>query len=359
MKLVVVGISHKTASLEVREKFFLTVCEQEDLLKRLKSSKLVTEAIVLSTCNRTEIYANLAEENNAESQLIDHIFEIKGVSKTPSLYTYFYAQYDDQCLLHLLKVSSGLDSLVLGEKQILGQLKKTVELSRRNKMLSKGFNLITNLAIRAGKKAQSETNICYGGASVSWAAVKLAEVRLGGLNGKSALIVGAGKMSKLAASHIKNKNLKNIYVINRTMDKAKVLTDEIGGEARSFLRLSQTLCEVDLCIVSSSAPYYLLNETLMEKVARKRKQNALLCIDISTPRNIDPKVNNIKNLTVCTMDDLNKVVDGSMCRRKDSILDVEYIIAVKMNEYKRKMNKIHNYADRRLLRETDRCLQLY
>src|SRR3989338_3182138 len=194
MHLCVVCISHKKCPVETREKFFLRTVERELLLSHLKNESSVVEGLILSTCNRTEIYAHLLDDDPA--LLVKSLFKIKGLHFSDDLMKYFYVKKDKDAVRHLFSVSAGLDSLILGEKQILGQVKVAVELSRQEGMLGKQFNILTNLAIRLGKKARTETEIDAGGSSVSWAAMKMAEEVLGQLNDKAVFMLGAGKMGK-------------------------------------------------------------------------------------------------------------------------------------------------------------------
>ncbi len=340
MTTIVVGISHKTAAIEAREKVFLRPLEREMVLSRLKNNPLVVEALVLSTCNRTEVYASVLSGEQAKDQIIDILFMIKKLPVTHSLRASFYSYSDEACVRHLLRVITGLESIVLGERQILGQIKEAVDLSRAKEMFSKQFNILTDIAIRAGKKAQNETDISFGGGSVSWAAVKTAEHALESLAGRSVLIIGAGKMSALTAEQLKNKKLGKLYIMNRTKENAVALADKLGGEAVSFTQLADVLNRVDLCICSASASHYLVGLELVEKVMRDRDHRQLICVDISTPRNVDPKVADIKNVVLFAIDDLDKVVKDNLGKRKAAVDQVEKIIDKKISEYYGKLSAI-------------------
>jgi glutamyl-tRNA reductase len=337
VNILAIGISHKTSSVEVREKFFLKTAERELLLSKLKNDPAVTDVLVLSTCNRTEIYAVTVYD--APAELLKYLFQIKRIPFNSGLRQYFYSYTNQRAVEHLLRVACGLDSLVLGENQILGQFKSAVELSRRNKAVSKRMNLLSHLAIEAGKKAQTETPIGCGGSSVSWAAVTAAEQNFGSLRGKSVLIVGAGKMGQLAITQLNSKGAAAIRLINRSRDKAEELGRGSGVTVASFWEISKILQEADLCICSAGAPYYLIEKDLVAQVMRWRS-NKILFIDISIPRTIDPGIRLFDNVELMTIDDLDQVVGENVRRRHAAVGDVEKIIAAKMEEFYDKLARM-------------------
>ena len=344
MNIFTIGISHKTAPIDIREKFYLTEAERELLISILRSEPSVAEVLILSTCNRTEIYANVILQDALES-ILRLLFKIKKLSFTDNLKKYFYRYNGQAAVEHLLRVSAGLDSIVLGEKQILGQVKRAIEFSRERNMMGKSFNVLADLAVRTGKKAQSETQIGFGGVSVSWSAVTVAQKRLGTLQEKSVLIIGAGKMGHLAASHLKNKKIGHLYVMNRSIEKAEDLADKFGGTPVSFWDIKNILQEVDVCICSVGAPHYIVEKDYVESAMAGRQDKELLCIDISIPRNIDPEVSSISGVSLITIDDLGNVVAENMEKRYSALSQVESIIAGKIEEYNRKISKIKAYEE--------------
>ncbi len=339
MNMLMIGVNHKTAPIEVREKFYLKAVERELLLSDLKNNPSVVEALVISTCNRTEIYAHMIESN--PEALLQIFFKIKNLPLEDSLKTYFYIYSNENAVNHLLRVASGLDSLILGEKQILGQIKEAAELSRKKGMMSKQFNILTNMAVRAGKKARSETSIDCGGSSISWAAVVTAQDALGTLEGKSVLIIGAGKMGHLAVSHLKEKGASQIYVTNRTHENAIALAEEFGGTAVSFWDLKEVLSTVDVCICSASAPHYIIEKDLIQEIMAQRGNRKLVLIDISMPRNINPAISGIENVSLMAIDDLSKVVEDNVRKRQAAVEAVEKIIERKICEFSQKLVKNH------------------
>ena len=341
MNLIVTGINHKTAPIEIREKFFLSSTEQDLVLSELKCNPSVLEALVLSTCNRTEIYANVLDTQNHFAYFVKLLAEIKKLKYQPSQTPqYFYAHAGREAVRHLFCVSCGLDSLVLGEKQILGQVKEAVERARKKTLLGKPFHILSNLAIRSGKKAHAETDISYGGSSVSWAAVMMAEKLLGTLEGKSILLIGAGKMGELTMTHIRNKGFSNVYVMNRTESIACELAGEFNARPVGFCDIKEILSVVDVCICSVGAPHYIIEEQLIEKVMALRSHRSLALIDISVPRNIDPRVARIDRVGLCHIDDLERVATETMQKRQQAVEQVEKIIHSKIQEFYTKMSKV-------------------
>ena len=340
MNIITVGINHKNTPIEIREQLFLSPTQQDLLLSELKSNPSVLEACVLSTCNRVEIYAQVLDLNSDSNSLIQLIFKIKKIPLTSKFAQYFYTYFDSEAIRHLLEVSSGLDSLVLGEEQILGQVKSAFERAQDFGMFDRYFNILSNIAIRAGKKARSETNINLGGSSVSWAAIAKAEKVLGKLKHRSILVIGAGKMSELAVGHIQNKKFKKLYLMNRTQAHAKNLSKKYGGEVIAFCDMKEVLSQVDICICSADAPHYLLEKDIVERVMRLRENKQIVFIDISMPRNIDPLVGEVSNVYLYQIDDLKEVVDSNMKLREEAINDVGLIIDKKLVQYYEKIGKL-------------------
>ena len=340
MKILTVGISHKTAPIEIREKFYFRSTEQELLLSEFKNSPIVVEAIILSTCNRTEIYANVINIEDGREEILRLLFKIKNLfPPLPLLKSRFYTLFEREAVEHLFRVSTGLDSLVLGDKQILGQVKEAIERSRKRGMMAKCFNILSNIALRTGKKAHNETQIGHGGSSASWAAVALAEDVLGAFQDKSVLIIGAGKMSHLAAKQLKNKGVEHIYVMNRTCAHAVALVERFGGKVVPFCDIKEILNEVDVCICATDAPHYILERNTIQKVMDTRKNRKLLLVDVSMPRDVDPQVARIDNVLLFTIDDLGNVVEKNMKKRQAAIRQVEEIVIDKISEFYRRLNK--------------------
>jgi glutamyl-tRNA reductase len=338
--MYIIGLNHKTAPIEIREKFYLNPLQQDLLLSELKNHPDVAEAFVLSTCNRIEVYIKRVDSASNMEFIIPLVSKIKKVIFNFDFNRHLYIYKDQEALDHLMRVSTGIDSLVLGEKQILGQVKASVDKARSAGLLSKYFNILTNVAIRAGKKAQNETDISCGGSSISWAAINMAEEQLGTLTNKSILVIGAGKMGELALTQIHNKGANKIFLMNRTGEKAEVLAEKFSGIPVSFMDIKDTLVEVDVCICSVGAPHYILDKSMVEAIMSKRDGRQLIFIDISMPRNIDPQTATVPGASLFSIDDLDKVVGENMRKRQSAISHVEKIISVKLKEFQEKWQKV-------------------
>jgi len=342
MNLVCTGINHKTATIDIRERFFLNETERRLLLSALRAEPGVAEALVLSTCNRTEVYAYVVD--GSPDGLLAALLRSKGLPE--ETYTDCFYRYEGrQAANHFMRVCTGLDSIILGEKQILGQAKAAIDLARGSGMLGKFFNILSGLAVKAGKKAQNETLIGQGGVSVSWAAVEKARRMLITLEGKSVLIIGAGKMGYLAANHIKSKKAGEIIVMNRSDEKARSMAKRFGGTPVSFWDLKDVLKRVDVCICSAGAPHYLLEKSVVEQVMPARSGRRLVCVDISIPRNIEPSVAEVGNVRLITIDDLGGVVAENMEKRYSAVSQVEAIIARKIEQFYDKLSRIHRLEE--------------
>ncbi|MBF0593632.1 MAG: glutamyl-tRNA reductase [Candidatus Omnitrophica bacterium] len=337
MPLVLVGVNHKTCPLEVREKFFIQSTEKELLLAEFKNDPKVLAAIVLSTCNRTEIYADLLEPD--PGIILERFLSVKGLSLSSGLDEYFYVRHEKEVVSHLFRVVNGLDSMILGEKQILGQVKCAVAGSQQKQMMNRTFNILTNLAIETGKKVRRDTLIDFGGSSISWAAVTEAQNILGTLEGKTVLVMGSGKMGFLAVQELKNKGVEKIYIMNRTHEKAVELAEQCGAEAVMFWQIKEILEASDVCICSTGAPHYLVDKALMQQVMASRPNRPFAAIDIAVPRNIDPHASVVPGVTLVSVDGLAQTVLDTKAKRLAAVEHAEKIIDIKIKEFYHKLDK--------------------
>jgi len=341
MHLKLIGINHKTAPIEVREKFYLDTTQQDLLLSELKNHPKVCEAFVLSTCNRTEVYVHLIEDEPIEF-IFHMIAQMKHIVLSKEYKRHLYYYDGQEAITHLLKVTTGLDSLILGERQILGQVKSAFDRAREKVMLGKYFNILSNVAIRTGKKAHAETEISAGGSSVSWAAIVMAEKILDSLCDKKVLIMGAGKMSELAVQQIAQKTVAKLYIMNRTQETGEKLAQRYHAISCAFCDVKEILSEVDICICSTDAPHYILDKGTVGKALALRQGRSVVLIDISMPRNIDPQVNTLPGVSLFMLDDLDKIVDENMRKRQKAVGDVERIINRKVTEFLTKVKKVQD-----------------
>jgi glutamyl-tRNA reductase len=341
MPLVLVGVNHKNCPIEIREKFFIQSTEKDLLLAEYRNDPRVLAVFVLSTCNRTEIYADLLSAD--PKILLDRFFSVKGIAPEAAHSELFYIHHEKDVVSHLFRVVTGLESLILGEQQILGQVKCAVAWAQSRRMLNRTFNILTNFVVETGKKVRRDTLIDAGGSSISWAAVAATQNILGPLDGKSFLVIGSGKMGQLAVQELKNKGISKIFIMNRTYEKAQELAKESGAQAVPFWQLRETLAAVDGCICSTRAPHFLLDKELMHSVMADCPRKQFAAVDISVPRNIDPHVASVKGVSLVTVDDLAFTVQDTAAKRQQAVAHVEQIIDVKIAEFYKALDKASMY----------------
>lgn len=322
MHLKVLGLNHRTAPIEVREKFSISKDALRRGLENLDSYESLSEAVILSTCNRSEIYAVTVED--CEPSIYQFLNDlIGGVVDKKFLYEF----NDAACVEHLFKVAAGLDSLVLGEGQILSQVKEAYTTAKAAQATSTILNTLFNRAIAAGKKVRTETKIAYNSVSVSSAAVDLASKKLDGLEGRSALIFGAGKMAQLTAQHLLSHGLKKIFVANHHLERAEDMASKIGGQAVAWEDAFTSAAHVDIIITSTGAPHYVVKPWQTQQLMTRRNGRGIFFIDIAVPRDVDPEVGKIKGVTLYNIDDLESVVEKNLEARRQEALIAKKIIA--------------------------------
>jgi glutamyl-tRNA reductase len=314
MQLVVLGLNHKTAPVEVRERFSITkenICKG---LRHLDEYESLNEAVVLSTCNRSEMYAVVDDIDVDLPTIKQFLFDLTGNEECIDDYLYCYV--DSECIEHLFRVASSLDSLVVGEGQILSQVKQAYALARGEETTSTVLNTLFHRAIATGKRVRTETRIAYNAVSVSYAAVELAKEIFGSLMASSVLIFGAGKMAELTAQHLVSKGAQKIYVANRHIEKAEELAARFDGEAVPFDKAFKQAVNADVVVTSTGAPHYVVKPWETQQLMTKRKGRPLVFIDIAVPRDVDPDVADIKGVSLYNIDDLEAVVDENIKERK-------------------------------------------
>lgn len=321
MHLKVLGLNHRTAPIEIREKFSISKDALRRGLENLDSYEGLSEAVILSTCNRSEIYAVMVED--CEPSIYQFLNDlIGGVVDKEFLY-----EFDDAaCVEHLFEVAAGLDSLVLGEGQILSQVKEAYTTAKAAQSTSTILNTLFNRAIAAGKKVRTETKIAYNSVSVSSAAVDLASKKFGGLEGRSALIFGAGKMAQLTAQHLLSHGLKKIFVANHHLERAEDMASKIGGQAVAWEDAFTGAAHVDIIITSTGAPHYVVKPWQTQQLMTRRNGRGIFFIDIAVPRDVDPEVGKIKGVTLYNIDDLESVVEKNLEARRQEALIAKKII---------------------------------
>ncbi|QWR78066.1 glutamyl-tRNA reductase [Candidatus Magnetomonas plexicatena] len=325
MSILVVGLNHKTADVDVREKIAFAADEIPTGLSTLKGITGVDEAVILSTCNRVEIYLSGGDTDKISAGVKDYFTGLRNIERE-KLEAALYMRGDYDGVRHIFRVASSLDSMVLGEPQILGQLKGAFDLALKNSSSGIILNKLMKKAISVAKRVRTETKVAENAVSIGYAAVELAKKIFGELSDKVFMLLGAGEMAELAAKHLTGFGVKEVIVANRTYERGCALAEEFSGRAIEFSEFKRELTKADIVICSTGAPSYVLNKHDMEKIMKDRKQRSVFIIDISVPRNIDPAVNDIDNVYLYDIDDLQGVVDTNLNERQREALKAEEIV---------------------------------
>jgi len=314
MALFVAGLSHRNAPVELREQLAVDEDKLRELLRDIASTSVVNEAIILSTCNRVEVYAAADVPGEARTALFRKLCRHRGVEPAvveAALYT--YAEGD--AVRHAFRVASSLDSMVIGEPQILGQVKDAFALAQSCEAVGPALHSLFTQAFAVAKKVRTETEIARHAVSVSFAAVELAKKIFAGLQGKAVLLVGAGKMSELAARHLVEQGVFPVYVTNRTWARAQEMARALSGTAVPFDELSTALAAVDIVVTSTGAPEPVIRREMVQRIMHGRRGRPLFFIDIAVPRDVDGAVGELDDVYCYDIDDLKQVVDANIRER--------------------------------------------
>lgn len=326
MPLVCLGLSHHTAPVDVRERHIFPAARMGEALTALRDYPAVREAVMLSTCGRLEIYAELEDYEAGVEQLKSFLqhFRHGAVSDMDS---YLYTLLGRQAIDHLFRVSTGLDSMLVGEAEILGQVKEAYIQAQHARSLGKSLHRLFREALNAGKSARSQTRIGDESSSIATAAIDLAKSRLGSLDRRSVVVIGAGKMARTAAKRLRAEGAQRLIVTNRTISRAQDLIAEIGfGHAVEMPGLGDALAAADVVLTSTGASHFILNEQNVASAMRLRPDRPLFIIDIAVPRDADPQVSQIPNVSIVDIDGLNGVVEERLAVRREAVPQVEEII---------------------------------
>lgn len=326
MEILVIGLNHKTATVEIREKVAFDGPKLEKAVKKLKETPAVRENIILSTCNRVEIYASVGDKDAGIENIKNFLAEFHEVQREPldkALYIYRGAE----AVKHVFRVASSLDSMIVGEPQILGQLKDAYDFALNSKSTGVYLNKLMKKSVSVAKRIRTETKIAESAVSISFAAVELAKKIFEDLSAKSFMLIGAGEMAELAARHLINTGVKDVFVTNRTYKRAEELAREFDGKAILFENFVNELLNTDIVICSTGAPDYILRKEQVHKTMKDRKQAPMFIIDISVPRNIDPAINDLDNVYLYDVDDLQGIVDTNIQERNKEAEKAEKIVS--------------------------------
>jgi len=328
MSIVCLGLNHRTASVDVREQFALPEARLPALLDELCENTAATEAVILSTCNRVEIYA---ATESPPAEMLEEVREFL-LNDREVEDDVFYAHSGISSVEHLFKVASGLDSMVLGETEILGQLKAAYQLALEHKRTGGQLNKAFQKAFNAAKQIRTETNIQRGSVSVASVAVELAGKIFDTLGDRSVMVIGAGDTSEKTARALLSRGAHSVLVSNRSFERAEALAAELDGRAVQFDDWESEFTAIDIIISSTSAPHYVLDRKRLEPLQATRQHRPLLIIDIAVPRDIEPEVNFLEDVYLYNIDDLQAIADDYLRLREEEVAECEAIIRQKAVE---------------------------
>lgn len=337
MALLALGINHKTASVEVRERVAFAPEQMADALKQACEQASLQEVSILSTCNRTELYCSTSLQGTRA--LLEWLCRYHNLT-LDALEQCSYVHWDDAAARHMMRVASGLDSLVLGEPQILGQLKSAHAVSQEQGVLGSELGRLFQQTFSVAKKVRTDTAIGENPVSVAYAAVSLAQHIFADLSESRALLIGAGETIELVARHLANAGVKHMTVANRTLNRAVALAQEFDGEAILLGDIPQALPKADIVIASTASQLPILGKGAVEAALKKRKHKPIFMVDIAVPRDIEPQVAELDDVYLYTVDDLREVIEENQRSRESAAREAEEIIEVGVHEFMRQMRSL-------------------
>ena len=340
MSIILVGVNHKTAPIAVRERLAFSEDACAATLRELVDGELIREGLIVSTCNRVEVLTETTSGRFDDSA--ERVIQFLSRSDVPRDFfeSNLYKHVDDSAVRHLFRVASSLDSLVVGEPQVLGQVRRAYSIALDAGTAGRVLNRLVHHAFRVAKRVRTETGIGANAVSISYMAVELGKKIFDSLKGQTALLVGAGEMAELSARHLVNAGVSRVMVANRTDGSARQLAESFGGEAVSFTRLAEYLAEADVVICSTGADEYVITETMARKALHKRRNRPSFFIDISVPRNIDPAIGKIPNMFVFDIDDLESVVSSNIREREREAERAELIVESEIMQFQQSLRAL-------------------
>ena len=353
MTLIAFGINHKTAPVDIREKVAFAPEKMEQALHDCVKKGEVSEAAIVSTCNRTELYFNLHEKEAKEndiSGLLDwfcHYHHLKKEDIEP----YIYLHSNNDAVQHILRVASGLDSLVLGEPQILGQIKDAYSTANQAGTIGRQLNRLFQHTFSVAKQVRTDTAIGANPVSVAFAAVSLSKRIFANLSEHTALLIGAGETTELVAQHLSNQGVKKIIVANRTVERAQVLANQFEGEAIALSDMPERLVEADIIIASTASQLPILGKGAVERALKQRKHRPMFMVDIAVPRDIEPEVGELDDVYLYTVDDLHEVIEEGRHSREEAAVQAEEIIVNQVEHFMGWLRSLNGVDTIRAFRE--------
>ncbi len=333
-RIVIVGLNHRTAPVEIRERLAFSTEAIGHALRGLLEKESLREGVILSTCNRVEICALARQGFEGTSDAKEFMAAYHGIP-LGELNGHLYHYEGDEAVRHMFRVASSLDSMVLGEPQILGQVKDAYGYAAEFRTIGPVLDKFFAKTFSVAKRVRTETRVASSAVSVSYAAVELARKIFGDLSDKTVLLIGAGEMCELAARHLLSAGVKGILVTNRTFERAVKLADEFGGIPIRFEEILVHLKRADIVLSSTGAPHFILRRQDVDEVIRIRKNRPMFFIDMAVPRDIDPDANQIDNVYVYDIDDLNNVIETNLEERQREALKAEEIVAEEVRSFRR------------------------
>lgn len=331
--VVLIGVSHKTAPVEVRERLAFAETRLSEALQSLTAHPEISEGLIISTCNRVEVVAATSgNPEHAISSLTDFIHRHHGLAPQ-HFSTHLYRHTEVAAIRHIFRVTSSLDSMVVGEPQILGQVKEAFNLAQSQKTLGQTLNNLMSRAFSIAKRIRTETGIGSSAVSISYVAVELARKVFDELRGRTVLLLGAGEMAELAARHLMTSGAGKLLIASRTFENAERLAQEMNGQAIRFDDLEKDLARADIVICSTGAPHYLIRAEHARRALAARRNKPVFLIDISVPRNIDPATRELDNVFVFDIDDLQAVTNENRQQREREALRAEEIIETEARRF--------------------------
>jgi glutamyl-tRNA reductase len=341
MSIVLVGLNHKTAPVAVRERLAFTdeACAEE--LRSLVDGELVNEGLIVSTCNRVEVVTATVGERMTEGieRIKDFLSRSRAVAHE-DFSNHLYSHADDAAVRHIFRVASSLDSMVVGEPQVLGQVRKAYSLAVSAGTAGRVLNRLVHQAFRVAKRIRTETGIAASAVSISYMAVELGRKIFGNLKGRTVLLIGAGEMAELSAKHLVSAGATRVLVTNRTHETARELALQFNGEAVDFSSLSKHLAVADIVICSTGASQYIITPAIAREALELRRNRPAFFIDISVPRNIDPAVGEIPNLFIFDIDDLESVIASNIREREREAQRAELIVESEVMQFQQTLRTL-------------------
>ena len=330
MSLITLGINHKTAPLELRERLAFTPQTLPEALQSLKKLAHIEEASILSTCNRTELYCVTSEDN--DRAIIQWFSHFHGLDED-QIKEHLYLHAHEETIRHAMEVASGLDSMVLGEPQIAGQMKDAYAMANENGTIGLLLGKLYQRAFAVSKQVRTDTDIGSSPVSVAFAAVSLAKQIFGDLTQTTVLMVGAGETIELAARHLHSQGVNKIIIANRSVERAQKLADEFQGEAINLQSISEHLHRSDIVIASTASPLPIIGKGTVERALKKRKHEPIFMVDLAVPRDVEPEVNELDDVYLYSVDDLQSVIAENMENRMQAAEQAREIIDVQVSHF--------------------------